>query len=108
VATSNTLDQPWLFTLAGDPAHASGWLRWTAGSQLDVPSEAFNTGAGLSSVNFEHANSAFLCDASSRSGHRYYLVYAGSDELTRFGGWGHAEIGVVRSTDLVHWQAPSG
>jgi hypothetical protein len=108
VATSNTLDQPWLFTLAGDPAHASGWLRWTAGSQLDVPSEAFNTGAGLSSVNFEHANSAFLCDASSRSGHQYYLVYAGSDDLTQFGGWGHAEIGVARSTDLVHWQVPSG
>jgi hypothetical protein len=106
VATSNTLDQPWLFTLAGDPARATGWLRWTAGYQLDVPSEAFNTGAGLSSVNFEHANSAYLCDASSLPGHQYYLVYAGSDELTRFGGWGQAEIGVARSTDLIHWHVP--
>jgi hypothetical protein len=106
VATSNTLDQPWLFTLAGDPARATGWLRWTAGYQLDVPAESFNTGAGLSSVNFEHANSAFLCDASSLPGHQYYLLYAGSDELTRFGGWGHAEIGVARSTDLIHWHVP--
>ena len=35
-------------------------------------------------------------------------LYAGSDELTQFDGWGHAEIGVVRSTDLVHWQVPPG
>ena len=36
----------------------------------------------------------------------YYVTYAGSSELTRFGGWGHAEIGIARSTDLVHWQVP--
>lgn len=108
VATSNLLDQAWLFTLAGDPRTASGWLRWTGGYQLAVPSEAFNTGPGISSVTFEHANSAFICDASQLPGHLYYLFYAGSPELTRFGGWGHAEIGVARSTDLVHWQVPPG
>jgi hypothetical protein len=108
VATSNTLDQPWLFTLAGDPRTATGWLRWTGGYQLVVPSQSFDTGAGISSVSFEHANSAFLCDASSGSGrHSYYLFYAGSTELSRFGGWGHAEIGVARSTDLIHWQVPA-
>ncbi len=106
VATSNVLDQPWLFTLAGDPRTASGWLRWSGGYELGVPSEAFNTGPGISSVTFEHANSAFICDASELPGHFYYLFYAGSPELTRFGGWGHAEIGVARSTDLVHWQVP--
>jgi hypothetical protein len=108
VATSNTLDQPWLFTLAGDPATATGWLRWEDGYQLAVPSQAFNRGPGISSVNFEHANSAYLCDASTLPGHYYYLVYAGSDELTAFDGWGHAKIGIARSTDLVHWQVPAG
>jgi hypothetical protein len=74
----------------------------------DRPSEAFNTGPGLSGIGFEHANSAYLCDASELPGHFVYLFYAGSDELTRFDGWGHAEIGVARSTDLVHWQVPPG
>jgi len=108
VATSDNLDQPWVFTLAGDPRRATGWLRWDAGRQLQVPSQSFNSGPGISSLGFEHANSAFLCDAGTPSGSRYYLFYAGSDELTEFGGWGHAGIGVARSTDLVHWQVPPG
>ncbi len=106
VATSDNLDQPWLFTLVGDPRTLRGWLHWSAGYRLDVPSERFNSGPGLSSVDYEHANSAFVCDASSLPGHFYYLLYAGSDELTRLGGWGLAKIGVARSTDLVHWQVP--
>jgi hypothetical protein len=108
VATSNNLDQPWLFTLTGDPQTPRGWLHWTAAYQLNVPSQQFNRGPGTSSVGFEHANSAYLCDATSLPGHFYYLLYAGSDELTRFGGWGHAQIGVARSTDLVHWHVPPG
>ncbi|HEX3980886.1 MAG TPA: hypothetical protein VHW93_06665 [Acidimicrobiales bacterium] len=108
VATSDNLDQPWLFTLAGDPGKAAGWLQWSAGYPLSIPSEAFNSGPGISSVGFEHANSAYLCDATTRPGHFFYLFYAGSDELTQFDGWGHAEIGVARSTDLVHWQVPPG
>jgi len=108
VATSNNLDQPWIFTLAGDPANPSGWLRWTGGYEMDIPSQSFNTGPGLSSIGYEHANSAFLCDAGSLPGHFVYLLYAGSDELTRFGGWGHAEIGIARSTDLRTWQVPTG
>ena len=108
VATSNNLDQPWLFTLAGDPDTATGWLQWSGGYELDVPSEAFNSGPGISSIGYEHANSAYLCDASALPGHFTYLLYAGSDELTEFGGWGHAKIGVARSTDLVHWKVPPG
>lgn len=108
VATSNNLDQPWMFTLAGNPATAAGWLLWSHGVQLQVPSEPFNSGPGVSSLGFEHANSAFLCDASSLPGGYAYLFYAGSDELTQFDGWGHARIGVARSTDLVHWQVPPG
>jgi hypothetical protein len=106
VATSNTLDQPFLFTLgAGDAATPSTWLHWSAGEQLSVPSESFNTGAGISSVGYEHANSAFLCVGP---GNEDYLTYAGSTELSQFGGWGHARIGLARSTDLVHWEIPPG
>jgi hypothetical protein len=105
VATSDNLDQPWLFTLEGDPGSAGSWLHWSTGTLLSVPAQGFNSGMGISSVDFEHANSAYLCDASSSRGDTFYLLYAGSTELTQFGGWGHARIGVARSTDLVHWQA---
>jgi hypothetical protein len=106
VATSNTLDQPFLFTLGpGDPAAPSTWLHWSSGQPLTVPSESFNSGSGISSVNFEHANSAFLCVGPHGED---YLTYAASTELTRFGGWGHARVGMARSGDLVHWRAPPG
>lgn len=105
IATSNILDQPWIFQLDGDPATPSSWLHWTVGRQLSVPSQPWNSGPGISSVTFEAANSAFLCNARSADGY-YYLLYAGSSELTQFDGWGHARIGIARSTDLVHWQVP--
>lgn len=108
MATSDNLDQPWLFTLAGNPDRAEGWLHWTDGYPLTVPGQSFDTGPGVSSLGFEHANSAFLCVAGTSSGDEDYLFYAGSSELTQFGGWGHARIGVARSQDLVHWQVPPG
>jgi hypothetical protein len=104
-ATSNTFDQPWLFALSGDPATPRSWLHWTGGAELQIPAQHWNTGPGISSVTYEHANSVFLCDAKAADGY-YYATYAGSDELTAFDGWGHAEIGIARSTDLVHWQVP--
>ncbi len=111
VATSNMFDQPWMFDLAGsprDPDNPQSWLHWTHARMLVVPGQSWDSGPGLSSVGYEHANSAFLCDARDGvHGTGYsYLTYSGSDELTSFGGWGHAEIGVVRSTDLVHWSPP--
>lgn len=105
VATSNLLDQPWMFALAGNPDVPASWLHWTSGTELHIPGQAWDTGTGISSVGYEHANSVFLCDAHARGGY-YYATYAGSDELTQFGGWGHAKIGIARSTDLVHWQVP--
>jgi hypothetical protein len=106
VATSNTLDQPFIFTLgAGDPANPPTWLHWSAGQELMVPSQTFDSGSGVSSVNYEHANSAFVCVGPHTED---YLTYAGSTELTDFGGWGHARIGIARSNDLVHWQVPTG
>jgi hypothetical protein len=106
VATSNILDQPYLFSLgAGDPSVPSTWLRWSVGTQLTVPSEAFNSASGISSVAFEHANSAFLCVGT---GGEDYLTYAASTELTAYGGWGHARIGIARSRDLATWVVPPG
>ncbi len=106
VATSNTLDQPFIFTLGpGYPATPSTWLRWSPGRELSLPDQPFNSGTGISGVGFEHANSAFLCVGPQGED---YLTYAGSTELTRFGGWGHARIGLARSSDLVNWQVPPG
>jgi hypothetical protein len=102
VATSNTLDQPWMFTLAGDPDDPASWLHWVDGYQLQVPAESWDTGPGVSSVGYEHANAAFVC----QDGATFYLTYAGSADLTSFGGWGHAAVGIARSTDLRHWQVP--
>jgi hypothetical protein len=106
VATSNILDQPFIFTLGpGDQASPTTWLHWSAGRELAVPGQAFNTGPGISSVGYEHANSAFLCVGPEGED---YLTYAGSTELSAFGGWGHARIGMARSRNLVDWQAPPG
>lgn len=106
IATSNILDQPWIFTLAGNPNKAINWLHWTDGYEVKIPSQPFNTGPGLSSLTFEHANSAFLCDAHALDGY-YYMTYSASTELTAFGGWGHARIGIARSKNLKTWQVPS-
>jgi hypothetical protein len=105
MATSNTLDQPWLFKLSGDPDSPSGWLNWSGGYELAVPKAPWDSGKGISSVDYEWANASFLCNATSTDGY-YYLLYAGSDELSQFGGWGHAEIGIARSRNLVDWQVP--
>jgi hypothetical protein len=105
VATSNNLDQPWIFQLDGDPATPRGWLQWSAGRELMVPTAAWDSGTGVASIDYEPANSAFLCDLTATDGY-YYLLYAGSDELTQFDGWGHAAIGIARSTNLVTWQVP--
>jgi hypothetical protein len=106
VATSNTLDQPFIFALGpGDPTSPPTWLHWSEGQELLVPNQTFNSGQGVSSVGYEHANSAFLCVGPRGED---YLTYAGSTELTQFGGWGHARVGVARSTDLVHWEVPPG
>jgi len=104
VATSNTLDQPFIFTMGpGSPSVPSTWLHWEGGRELMVPAESFDTSSGVSSVNFEHANSAFLCVGPRGED---YLTYAGSTDLGSFGGWGHASIGIARSNDLVNWDVP--
>lgn len=105
VATSNQLDQPWMFSLEGNPGEPQGWLLWSQGRELQVPTEAWDQGTGITGANYEHANSAYLCDARPVDGY-YYLLFSGTPELTSFGGEGHDGIGIARSTDLIHWQVP--
>jgi hypothetical protein len=105
VATTNTLDRPYFATLHGAADNPRSWLDWVDGRVLDIPAEVWNSALGPTSVTHEVANAVYLCDARALDGH-YYVFYAGSSELTDFGGWGHAKVGIARSTDLVHWQVP--
>ena len=82
VATSNTFDQPWIFTLAGDPGRAHLVAPLGGGAPAPDPFTALGLGPGVSSVDYEHANSVFLCDALPPTA-TTTLTYAGSDELTR-------------------------
>lgn len=111
LATSNNLDRPQLFELAGSPrpgaaGDASGWLHWDPARELVVPQESWNPGQGVTGSTLEHANCAFLVDGGARRNGFYYLVYGDSADLTTFNGAGHAEFGIARSTDLVHWSVP--
>jgi hypothetical protein len=105
VATSNSLNRPYRFWLAGDPSQASGWLSWTEGVPLDVPKERWNSGSGWTGADYEHANSAFLLDERDVDGH-FYLVYSDAPEMSSFDGQGHACLALARSTDLDHWDVP--
>jgi len=105
LGTSNNLDRPWLFSLAGDPAVPKGWLDWSPGRELEVPAEHWNSSPGINSVNYEQSDGAYLCDFRRLDGH-FYLFYFGANSLSSYGGWGHTLLGVARSTDLVTWQVP--
>jgi hypothetical protein len=105
LATTNVLDRPWLFSLVGDPAVPGNWLHWSPGRELQVPAEGWNHAAGIPSVDYELANSAYLCDARRLDGH-FYLLYVGTNELRTYGGWGHTSLGIARSSDLVTWEVP--
>jgi len=49
LATSNSLDRPFLFDLVGNSHQAAGWLHWSNGRELHIPQEQrWNPGKGLS------------------------------------------------------------
>ena len=82
----------------GDPA---AWQRWTQVRELAIPAQPWNDGELLS---HERANAAFLIDDRQTDG-AFYLLYAGSTEVTSFEGRGHARLGIARSRDLIEWEA---
>jgi hypothetical protein len=108
LATTIPVHQPTLFRLDGDPGDPERWLHWKKVRTLEVPSETWNSSErkGLPpGIGYERANSAYLCDARGLDG-SWYLVYAGSTELTTHDGRGHAKVGIARSRDLKRWTAP--
>ncbi|MGH9222324.1 MAG: hypothetical protein ACRD2W_00635, partial [Acidimicrobiales bacterium] len=94
LGTTVPIHRELLYRLGGPPDDPESWLKWDLVREFNVPLEAWNRPPG------EIANSAFLCDARSLDGH-WYLFFAGSTELDRFGGRGYAKVGIARSADLV-------
>lgn len=104
VGVSGPQHRTLLFTLEGDPSAPEGWLEWSDGRELTVPQEDWNSPQDGSS-DYERQNAAFLCDLTDVDGF-YYLLYAGSRELSTFDGRGHAALGIARSRDLETWEIP--
>lgn len=88
-----------LYRLDGGAGDPDSWRRWKLVREITVPDQGWNRPPG------EVLNAAYLCDARPLDGH-WYLFYAGSTELDRFGGRGHAKVGIARSRDLVRWEVP--
>ena len=99
LGTTVPIHRTLLYRLDGPPDDPQSWLRWTLVREINVPGQDWNRPPG------EVHNAAYLCDARPLDGH-WYLFYAGSTELDRFGGRGHAKMGIARSTDLVRWEVP--
>lgn len=94
--------RPQLHRLDGDPDDPQAWRTWTVVDTLRVPAEEWNDGEVPGS---ERSNAAYLIDERAIDGF-FYLLYAGSTELTSFEGRGHARLGLARSADLVDWAVP--
>jgi hypothetical protein len=92
--------EPALHRLAGDPRDPAAWRTWTHVRTFEIEAQSWNTGAFL---DHEVANAAFLVDRRSDDGF-FYLVYAGSTDLSSYEQRGHAHLGISRSRDLTQWQ----
>ncbi|HUS31116.1 MAG TPA: hypothetical protein VMZ53_21545 [Kofleriaceae bacterium] len=90
-----------LHRLDGDPTAPASWRNWTVVRTLTVEEQSWNTGPLL---DHERSNAAFLVDDRPADGY-FYLLYAGSTDLTSFEGRGHAKLGLARSRDLQTWDA---
>ena len=109
MATSDNLDQPWLFTLAGDPDRAEGWLHWSGGHQLDVPGQAFDTGPGPLEPRLRARQLGLSCASPARRpATRSICSTPGAPSSPSSAAGATPAIGVARSRDLVHWQVPPG
>ncbi len=102
LATTIPLHAPVLHRLAGDPRDPRAWLEWEVVRELAIPAQPWNDGELLA---HERANAAFLVDDRETDG-VFYVIYAGSIEVTSFEGRGHSSLGIARSVDLEHWEVP--
>lgn len=88
---------PYIYRMPSNQRDPRNWLRWTMGFKVQVPIERFNTD--------HNANAAFIVDWRGRDGY-FYLLYAGRTEGLSFDRRGDNRLGLARSTDLMHWEAP--
>jgi hypothetical protein len=95
--------RPRLYTLEGDPNDPRAWLKWKLKRELNIPEEAWNTGANP--AEYERSNAAYLIDERAIDGY-FYLLYAGSTEVQTHSGRGHSRLGLARSQNLTSWRTP--
>jgi hypothetical protein len=95
------LHAPALHRLDGDAQDPSAWLQWSLVRELEIPAQAWNDGPFL---DHERANASYLVDRRASDGF-FYLLYAGSTDLSSFEGRGHSSLGLARSVDLETWEA---
>ena len=90
--------QPYLFTMAGNPAEELNWLYWKDGVRIDLPRGDYNSES--------RANGAVLFDRRHLDGY-LYLLFAGSPLTHRgeFLGRGWNALCLARSSDLQSWEA---
>ncbi len=94
------LHTPVLHRLDGDARDPASWRTWTVVREFEVPAQPWNTGAFL---DHERSNAGYLVDDRDASGY-FYLLYAGSTDLTSFNNRGHSSLGLARSRDLESWE----
>jgi len=83
--------------MLADGSQDEHWTQWGDFRVFDVPRESFNT--------HEAANAGFLADWRDKDGF-FYLLYAGTTEGHSHARRGDNRLGLARSRDLLHWQAP--
>jgi hypothetical protein len=91
---------PVLYRLTGDVADPESFRSWTKVRELAVQDQSWNTGELF---RHERANAGYLIDDRARDGF-FYLLYAGSTEVSSYEGRGHAKLGLSRSADLITWE----
>lgn len=102
VTTTFPPRRPNLHRIDGDPTKPESWTTWTRVRELEIPEQSWNTG---DFIRYERANAGFLVDDRASDGF-FYLVYAGSTEVSSYQTRGHAKLGLARSRDLVSWEVP--
>jgi hypothetical protein len=94
LATTIPIHEPTLYT-------TTDFQAWDKVSTFAIEPQDWNTGGNV--LDHEVANAAYLVDRRADTGY-WNLVYAGSTDLTTFGGRGHSSLGIARSTDLMTWE----
>lgn len=86
--------QTWVYER--DETADAGWLTWSGGRALNISQQSFNT--------HDRANAGFVAPWTQYDGY-WYCVYAGNTDGSGWGGRGHNQLGLARSSDLIAWEA---